>query len=143
MTVNKTEDIDTSDKTDYTHIKLLSIELTNNFSFIHSAVNRSLDNNINHEKDILLKKQDPRKAISNASNKFNESKPENEKRSSIASKSDSPISTNVKMKNSLKTQSNSIESKSISISNIGIKKAKQLLIKDLPIQTTFQSQLHQ
>ena len=47
------------------------------------------------------------------------------------------------MKNSIKTQSNSIESKSISISNIEINKAKQLLIKDLPIQTTFQSQLHQ
>ena len=73
----------------------------------------------------------------------NESKPANEKRGSVASKSDSLLSTNVEINNVLKTHSNSIESKSISISNIEIKKAKQLLIKDLPIQTTLQSQLHQ
>ena len=47
------------------------------------------------------------------------------------------------MKHSFKIQSNGIESKSIFISNVEIIKAEQFLIKDLPIQTTFQSQLHQ
>ena len=50
---------------------------------------------------------------------------------------------NVKMKHSFKKQSNSIESKSISISNVEIIRSKHSLIKDLPLQTTFQSQLHQ
>ena len=50
---------------------------------------------------------------------------------------------NIKMKHSFKIQSNIIESKSISISNVEIIKAKQSLIKDLSLQTTFQSQSHQ